>query len=210
MTKLINSSVEQAPLQNAHPNIDLARATRRLIELKNATDKVRFDRINLVQALGFKPESGAANPVVSALIHFGFLRREETDYIYTDLGNQLSSATVGSKEYHKLIEQALFNPELYKWLGEKYKNSLPDEIDDILIGKYYNRNITSKNVKGIVNNYLKSVTFATNETNGEARTDEYVPVSFRGNTIPIYKKYLLEAVQRTREDELAKINESLK
>jgi hypothetical protein len=212
MTKLIDSNIGAVPLPNAHPSIDLARATRRLLDLKKTTSKTRFNRAELIRDLGFGPKSGAANPVISALIHFGFLQREETDYVYTELADKLSAVNADSKEYHDLLGQALSSPELYKWLSSKYGEQLPDEIDDILIGKYHDRNITNGNVKGIVNNYLKSITFTKNiikHIDDKSEPDEYVSVSFRGNTVPVYRKYLLEAIQRTRDDELTKINESL-
>lgn len=212
MTNLIDSGIEAAPLQNAHPNIDLARATQRLLDLKKATNSTRFSRDELVRSLGFSPTSGAATPVISALIHFGFLQRADTDYIYTELANSLSLASVDSREYRELIKQALSRPEMYMWLNDKYDDRLPDEINDILIGKYHDRHVTNKNVKEVVNNYLKSVAFAnktyTPKDRG-AELDEYIPVSFRGNTVPIYKKYLLEAIEKTHEHELAKITESL-
>jgi hypothetical protein len=212
MTNLIDSGIEAAPLQNAHPNIDLARATQRLLDLKKATNNTRFSRDELVSSLGFSPTSGAATPVISALIHFGFLQRANTDYIYTELANSLSLASADSSEYRVLIKQALSAPEMYEWLNNKYGDQLPDEINDILIGKYHDRHVTNKNVKEVVNNYLKSVAFA-NKTHtpkeGELELGEYISVSFRGNTVSIYKKYLLEAIERTQEYELAKISESL-
>lgn len=212
MTNLIDSGIEVAPLQNAHPNIDLARATQRLLDLKKATNSTRFSRNELVSSLGFSPTSGAATPVISALIHFGFLQRADTDYIYSELANSLSQASADTREYRELIKQALSTPEMYKWLSDEYGDQLPAEIDAILIGKYHDRHVTNKNVKEVVNNYLKSVAFA-NKThtlkNKGTELDEYIPVSFRDNTVPIYKKYLLEAIEKTHEYELAKISESL-
>lgn len=213
MTKLIDSNIGPASLANAHPSIDLARAVRRLLDLKKSTNKTHFTKAELKHALGFAEKSGAASPVISALIHFGFLKKDETGYVYTELANTLSAVSTESKEYRELLLLALSSPELYGWLNDRYGEDLPDEIDTILIGKYHHRNVTEKNAKSIIANYLKSIDFVKSAgkiSSSETGADEYIQVNFINNTVPIYKKYLLEAIEKTRKDEQAKINESLK
>ena len=208
----INSTIGIYPLPNAYPGMDLARAVLRFLGLKKrAGAAINFDRKELVEVLGFGPNSGGANMVISALIHFGLLRRVETNYHYTDLGNRLLAAESGSEEYTKALLEALRSPELYRWLNGKY-DRLPDEIEDILIGRYHNRGVKSSNVKGIIANYLKSVTFANTQPgqSDDSVDDDYVSINVRENKILVYKKYLLEAINKTRDDELAKVYESLR
>lgn len=192
--------------------MDLARVLRRFVDLRAKVTQVKFNRKELVNELGFGPNSGAANSVISALMHFGLLQRIETDYIYTDLGNRFALISPGTREYSTLLTEALRSPELYNWLDGKYGESLPEEINEILIGKYHDRGIKKENIKNIINNYLKSVSFTKNTPRHKDKgreLDEYISVSFMGNVVPIYKEYLREAIRKTREDELVKINESL-
>ena len=215
MSTLASKSSGIQTTQNAHPGIDLARAISRLEGLKErAGDQDMFTRGELVSKLKFAPTSGGANVVISALQRFGFLRKlENNDFTYTDFGTKFLATRPEDKGYDELLRDALRTPELYNWLDSKYGEQLPEEITDILIGKYHDRNVRKDNVKAIINNYLKSVAFAKGAFRPTPRRhelDEYALVSLGdGTKLPIYKRYLLEAIEKTHNDELAKINNSL-
>lgn len=210
------NNIELLINQSAHPRIDLARAMQRLTLLSEwpARNKISFSRDELANRLGYKPTSGSAGATITALERFGLLQKLETEYACTDLANKILAAELRSSDYHDLIAAAFHTPEMYRWLDSKYGADLPEEIHAVLVGRYHNHNVNDDNVKSIVDNYLKSITFVkTLPSSGQSNpsdTTGYVEINFKGHTISVSKKYLLEAIQKTRDDDMAKINESLK
>jgi hypothetical protein len=224
MTEIKNYDPKQQlrPLQNAHPGLDLARVLARFEGLeKVAKGEKKFARRELMIKLGFQAKvSGAAHTIISAMVHFDLLRKVGSHYVYSDAANKLLATPRNSKEYASLLREIVLSPELYKWLDTEYGPNIPKEAIDVIVRRYKTRNINNKNVKQIIGNYEKSIDFVKTISE-QADTDqgkqfpasedsEYIEVSFRGSTISIYKKYLLEAYQKTRDDELAKLNESLR
>jgi archaellum component FlaF (FlaF/FlaG flagellin family) len=221
MTNLKNNHKEQLkPLQNAHPGLDLDRTYGRLKDLNSkANGMSSFSRNELIDKLGFSVASGAANTVISALVHFGLLKKTESDYVYSELAIGLLNVSVETDTYYALLKDAALTPEMYKWLYDEYADKLPDDIADRLSRKYKHRNVDVRNVQKIINNYKKTLNFAKldvtsnkKEASNSADTerDSYVDVNFLGRMVSIKKRYLVDAIRLTRADEMQEINETLK
>lgn len=217
MTKSSNYKKRLRSLQNAHPGLDLARVYARFQSLSEASNGVKkFNRRELMRKLGFEAEtSGAANTLISAFVHFGLLNKSGTDYIYSPIAIKLLAATSDSEQLLALFREIALSPELYKWLYDEYGNDVPENISEKLIRKYRHRNInTPKAAERVISNYRKTLEFARigtqrQEVKPNSPSEEYIEVAFRGQTVAIYKRYLIEAIQRTHDAEIKKINATL-
>lgn len=217
MTRSNNYKGRLRPLQNAHPGLDLARVYVRFQSLNEASNGAKkFSRRELMKDLGFGAEtSGAANTLISALVHFGLLNKSGTDYIYSPIASRLLATTPDSEQFFALLREVALTPELYKWIYDEYGNDIPENISEKLIRKYRHRNInTPKAAERVVSNYRKTLEFASMDTQDKevkfsSPSEEYIEVAFRGQTVAVYKRYLIEAIQKTHDAEIEKINATL-
>lgn len=81
-----------------------------------------------VAALGYRGLSGAAKQALATLRQFGLIDRREGGRVrVSDLGTRLMSFTADSPEYARALEEALRQPELFRFLLDSYPERLPSD-----------------------------------------------------------------------------------
>jgi hypothetical protein len=207
-------------LKNAHPaiNLESAYGYAQMVS-KRFQSNVAFDRKSLLRAMGFERVTGTSQNAAGSLVHFGLLERVDGGYIISTSTRELFSLRRDSEGWASKLKLLALNPELYSYLYGVYKSELPQDIGKQLIERYGDRNVNESNVHTVVANYLKSLAFAGYPV--EASTHKVRVLSSKeatdrkeiemdGQTVMVSKKYLLEAYQKTLQEDLQRVQEKLR
>ena len=172
-------------------------------------------RGDLLTTMGRSPKSGTSHSIAASLVHFGFLERTESDeYRLTPDGRDLLSLDQDSDRWQQAARTLAVKPELYQYLRRRYPSELPGSISSELIDQYGDRNINRANVENVLKDYRQSLGFAgypvqTGEMERLKQSVELQEVQFNGQTMLISKKFLLEAYEKTLEENLRQVKETL-
>jgi hypothetical protein len=104
----------------AYPGTSLEDCVGYVREIKTNLGKGIHDRDSLARALGFERATGAVNPKIASLVHFGFLDRAEGGYELSPNALKITDP-ISESEAKEEVRAAFHRPVLYQEILEKFK-----------------------------------------------------------------------------------------
>lgn len=157
-----NKSLAVSSLPTSYPAVDLETVYKRLLKVNDFILKgAKVDRVTLRGSLGFGSDNGRSNSIISSLMHFGLLYRDETSYFITDLARDLMSSEDDKEKWSEYALKAAISPKLFGQLYVRFRTKLPDDIKTKLMMGY---RIKSSRVEEVIKNYQKSLEFGGTES----------------------------------------------
>jgi hypothetical protein len=103
----------------AYPGANLEECAEYVRLIKINLGKGVHDRDSLAKAMGYDKASGAVNPKIAALVHFGFLQRAPGGYALTPNAARITDP-LNEEEKKEELRTAFERPTLYQELLEKF------------------------------------------------------------------------------------------
>ncbi len=97
--------------------------------VKKALGKGAHDRNSLAKAMGFGSVSGAVSPKIAAMVHFGLLDRDGSDYELSDFSKRITDS-LDNTEFATALREAFRMPVLYREILEKFSSEgeIPSQL----------------------------------------------------------------------------------
>jgi len=154
----VNTSPTSNSLTTTYPSADLETVYRRLLKVDATIIQGKsVDRATLRHSLGFGSDGGRSNSVISSLMHFGLLKRDDKFYFVTELARRMSTTEEGKEEWNGYAAEAATSPKLFWQLHAKFPTQLPGDIKNRLMRGY---RIKADRVESVIKNYQKSLEFS--------------------------------------------------
>lgn len=154
----VNTSPVSNSLTTTYPSADLETVYKRLLKVDAMILQGKsVDRATLRHSLGFGSDGGRPNSVISSLMHFGLLQRDEKLYFVTELARRMSTTDESKEEWKGYAIKAATSPKLFRQLHAKFPTQLPPDIKNRLMMGY---RIKADRVESVIKNYQKSLKFS--------------------------------------------------
>lgn len=121
----------------AYPGINLEKAVQLAKMIKQGLGKGAHDRDSVSKGMGFQKFHGEIGRKIAAMVQFGLLNKKGSTYSLSQLSEKVTHPK-NDIEFRDAIREAVFLPDLYKEVMEKYapEGRLPSQLPNILHREY--------------------------------------------------------------------------